>query len=142
MLVPGDSVIRRISASRRNGIYWISGSRGFDGRTVYHPVITTQPPALLSDDAGHAAILHSSTQQIVSQDIPATPGEALEISASGTPSRTGDMTTDRWGYAATLLNRRHDCYPSLVTGPEPERSSTRAHIRLYRTGIRPCLERS
>jgi len=50
---------------------------------IYHPVITTPAPALLSDAAGQAAILHASTQQIVSPNMPATPGEALEIYMTG-----------------------------------------------------------
>jgi hypothetical protein len=50
---------------------------------IYHPVITTPAPALLSDAAGHPAILHASTQLIVSQSIPAAAGEALEIYMTG-----------------------------------------------------------
>jgi hypothetical protein len=50
---------------------------------IYHPAITTPAPALLSDSAGEAAILHASTQQLVSQNMPATAGEALEIFMTG-----------------------------------------------------------
>src|SRR5215469_5160346 len=50
---------------------------------IYHPAITTPAPALLSLAEGQAGILHASTQQIVSQNMPASSGEALEIYMTG-----------------------------------------------------------
>jgi Galactose oxidase, central domain len=50
---------------------------------IYHPAKTTPAPALLSTSDGRAAILHASTQQIVSQTMPAVAGEALEIYMTG-----------------------------------------------------------
>lgn len=50
---------------------------------IYHPIVNKPGPALLTDTTGEAAILHASTQQIVSQKMPATPGEALEIFMTG-----------------------------------------------------------
>lgn len=50
---------------------------------IYHPSVNKPGPVLLTDAAGQAAILHASTQQIVSQKMPATPGEALEIFMTG-----------------------------------------------------------
>jgi hypothetical protein len=50
---------------------------------IYHPAVTTPPPALLSVADGQAAVLHASTQQIVSQAMPAVAGEALEIYMTG-----------------------------------------------------------
>lgn len=50
---------------------------------IYHPVINRPAPVLLSVTDGQAAILHATTQQIVSQDIPAATGEALEIYITG-----------------------------------------------------------
>jgi uncharacterized protein (TIGR03437 family) len=46
---------------------------------IYHPLVTSPAPSLLSLADGQAAILHASTQQIVSPKMPAAPGEALEI---------------------------------------------------------------
>ena len=50
---------------------------------IYHPNVNKPAPALLSDATGQAAILHASTQQTVSQDLPASAGEALEIYMTG-----------------------------------------------------------
>jgi len=53
---------------------------------LYTPVVLINPPALLSlsgDGRGPGAILHGSTQQVVSPANPATAGEALEIYAAG-----------------------------------------------------------
>jgi len=53
---------------------------------LYTPVVLINPPVLLSlsgDGRGPGAILHGSTQQVVSPANPATAGEALEIYAAG-----------------------------------------------------------
>jgi hypothetical protein len=53
---------------------------------IYHPAKTVPPPALLSlsgDGSGPAAVLHGSTQQVVSKGNPASAGEVLEIYATG-----------------------------------------------------------
>jgi uncharacterized protein (TIGR03437 family) len=51
---------------------------------VYTPNSVAPPPVLLSVSAsGQGAILHASTQQVVSQHNPAVAGEALEIYGTG-----------------------------------------------------------
>jgi uncharacterized protein (TIGR03437 family) len=51
---------------------------------LYTPDFVTPPAVLLSVSAsGQGAILHASTQQLVSPDNPAVPGEALEIYGTG-----------------------------------------------------------
>jgi len=50
---------------------------------IYHPIVAKPGPVLLTDAVGEAAVLHASTQQVVSQKMPATPGEALEIFMTG-----------------------------------------------------------
>jgi hypothetical protein len=53
---------------------------------IYHPPVLTPAPVLLSlsgDGRGQGAILHASTQQVVSTDNPAVAGEALEIFLTG-----------------------------------------------------------
>ena len=50
---------------------------------IYHPVINKPAPVLLTDSTGQAAILHGSTQQIVSSNMPASDGEALEVYMTG-----------------------------------------------------------
>jgi hypothetical protein len=50
---------------------------------IYHPIVNKAAPVLLTDAIGDAAILHASSQQIVSRTMPATPGEALEVYMSG-----------------------------------------------------------
>ncbi|HKE20883.1 MAG TPA: hypothetical protein VKB88_00750 [Bryobacteraceae bacterium] len=50
---------------------------------IYHPIVNKPAPAMLADAAGQAAILHASTQQVVSQKMPAAPGEALEVYMTG-----------------------------------------------------------
>ncbi len=51
---------------------------------VYTPDSVVPPPVLLSVSAsGQGAILHASTQQLVSPDNPAVAGEALEIYGTG-----------------------------------------------------------
>lgn len=54
-----------------------------DSAEIYHPAQTRPAPVLLSATDGGAAILHASTQQIVSQTMPAGAGEALEIYMTG-----------------------------------------------------------
>jgi hypothetical protein len=72
-----------------DGSVLISGGRRGDwfldlaSAEIYRPVITRPAPALLSLANGQAAILHASTQQAVSQDMPATPGEAIEVYMTG-----------------------------------------------------------
>jgi hypothetical protein len=58
-------------------------SRGLASAEIYHPVITRPAPVLLSVADNQAAILHASTQQIVSPDMPAAAGEPLEIYMTG-----------------------------------------------------------
>jgi hypothetical protein len=53
---------------------------------LYTPAVLIPPPALLSlsgDGEGQGAILHGSTQQLVSADNPAAAGEAVEIYLTG-----------------------------------------------------------
>jgi hypothetical protein len=53
---------------------------------IYRPPVLTPAPVLLSlsgDRQGQGAILHASTQQLVSTDNPALAGEALEIYLTG-----------------------------------------------------------
>jgi hypothetical protein len=50
---------------------------------IYHPAITMPAPVVLSVAGSQAAILHASTQRIVSQNQPAAAGEALEIYMTG-----------------------------------------------------------
>jgi uncharacterized protein (TIGR03437 family) len=53
---------------------------------IYRPPVLTHAPVLLSlsgDGRGQGAILHASTQQLVSTDNPAVAGEALEIYLTG-----------------------------------------------------------
>jgi uncharacterized protein (TIGR03437 family) len=53
---------------------------------IYHPAVLVPSPVLfsLSDDGrGPGAILHASTQQVVSPSNPSVAGEALEIYGSG-----------------------------------------------------------
>jgi hypothetical protein len=55
---------------------------------IYRPPVLTPAPVLLSlsgDGRGQGAILHASTQQLVSADNPAVAGEALEIYLTGLP---------------------------------------------------------
>jgi hypothetical protein len=73
-----------------DGTVLIAGGGGSDANLtpvaaaeIYHPIVIKPAPVLLTDIAGHAAILHASTQQIVSQNLPAATGEALEIFATG-----------------------------------------------------------
>ena len=54
-----------------------------DSAEIYHPAQTRPAPVLLSATDGHAAVLHGSTQQIVSQTMPAAAGEALEMFMTG-----------------------------------------------------------
>jgi hypothetical protein len=50
---------------------------------IYHPIVNNPAPVLLTNGAGEAAILHASTQQIVSRNVPAAAGESLEIFMTG-----------------------------------------------------------
>ena len=51
---------------------------------IYHPAVLRPSPVLLSVPGnGQGAILHTSTQQLVSPDNPAVAGEALEIFGTG-----------------------------------------------------------
>jgi uncharacterized protein (TIGR03437 family) len=51
---------------------------------IYHPAVPIPSPVLYSvPGSGQSAILHGSTQQLVSFDNPAVAGEAIEIFASG-----------------------------------------------------------
>jgi hypothetical protein len=53
---------------------------------IYRPPVLTPAPVLLSlsgDGRGQGAILHASTQQLVSADNPAVAGDALEIFLTG-----------------------------------------------------------
>ncbi len=51
---------------------------------IYRPAVLIPPPLLLSVSGGdRGAILHGSTQQLVSTDNPAVAGEALEIYGAG-----------------------------------------------------------
>jgi hypothetical protein len=87
----GDMTVARNQPTAtllRDGTVLIAGGQSLSGSLfasaeIYHPVITTPPPRLLSDVARQAAILHASTQQIVSQTLPAAAGEALEIFMTG-----------------------------------------------------------
>ena len=51
---------------------------------IYYPAVLIPSPVLLSVSVdGHGAILHASTQQLVSPDNPAVAGEALEVYLTG-----------------------------------------------------------
>jgi hypothetical protein len=55
-----------------------------DAAELYHPGIARPAPVLLSvSPDGQGAILHASTQQLVSLDHPAVAGEALEVYLTG-----------------------------------------------------------
>jgi hypothetical protein len=59
---------------------------GSSSAELYTPPVLTPAPSLLSisgDGRGQGAILHASTQQLVSPDNPAVFGEALEIYLTG-----------------------------------------------------------
>jgi Galactose oxidase, central domain len=55
------------------------------GAEIYHPEHLIGPPILysISGDGSQGAILHASTQQLVSPDNPAAAGEAIEIYGAG-----------------------------------------------------------
>ena len=56
------------------------------GAELYHPGMLLASPVLFSisgDGKGPGAILHASTHQIVSAEVPASAGEAIEIFGSG-----------------------------------------------------------
>jgi hypothetical protein len=60
-----------------------------DSAERYHPGVVRPPPTLLSvSPEGQGAILHASTRQLVSQDMPAVAGEALEIYLTGLLERS------------------------------------------------------
>jgi large repetitive protein len=75
----------------QDGSVLVAGGWGFDlgsiaEAEIYHPSRTVPPPALLTlsgDGSGGAAVLHGSTQQVVSPSNPASAGEVLEIYATG-----------------------------------------------------------
>ena len=51
---------------------------------IYHPAVLMPSPVLYSVSGGRqGAILHASTQQLVSLDSPAVAGEAIEIFGAG-----------------------------------------------------------
>jgi hypothetical protein len=62
-----------------------SNSPTLDSAEIYHPAIVASPPALLSvvGGKGQGAILHRTSQQIISAANPAIAGEILEIYSTG-----------------------------------------------------------
>jgi hypothetical protein len=89
----GDIIAARFEATATllvDGTVLIAGGIGSDFSTtpvaaaeIYHPNVNKPAPVLLTDAAGQVAILHASTHQIVSPNMPATPGEALEVYMTG-----------------------------------------------------------
>jgi hypothetical protein len=63
---------------------WICCGLTIATADIYHPSVLKPSPVLFSvSNSGQGAILHASTQQLVSQDNPAVAGEALEIYGAG-----------------------------------------------------------
>jgi hypothetical protein len=66
------------------GFDYVHGTRG--SAELFHPAKSIPPPILLTlsgDGYGSGAVLHASTQQIVSQSNPAVEGEYLEVYLTG-----------------------------------------------------------
>jgi hypothetical protein len=68
-----------------DGTVLIAGGGAFGNHAeIYHPKVIGPAPVLLSlSGSGQGAILHASTQRLVSPDNPAAAGEALEIFGTG-----------------------------------------------------------
>jgi hypothetical protein len=69
-----------------DGTVLIAGGPFTAGAEIYHPLVLTPPPALVSlsgDGQGQGAILHAGTPELASSSNPAAAGEALEIYGMG-----------------------------------------------------------
>jgi uncharacterized protein (TIGR03437 family) len=63
---------------------WICCGQTISSAEIYRPPVLTPPPVLLTvGNSSQGAILHATNHQVVSQDNPATAGEALEIYLTG-----------------------------------------------------------
>ncbi len=63
---------------------WVCCGRSIATAEIYHPAVLLASPVLFSlSGSAQGAILHASTQQLVSADNPAVAGEALEIYCTG-----------------------------------------------------------
>jgi hypothetical protein len=70
---------------------WVCCGSTIATAQIYHPTVLVPSPVLYSragDGTGPGAILHASTQQVVSSTNPAVAGEALEIYGAGLIERS------------------------------------------------------